>query len=1336
VADRTSTHKIISQVSAQDQGAVRLYQQLTRELEKLTLQQTNLRAAAQNVAQGLGPQNVAITDITSKAAGLDQRIGLLNAQIGATPAHVKQLAAGMGTAAQATGGFTKNAQAAHTAHGGLMRQMAGSGPPIQNFARGILSASANIPLMTGGLVAAGIVLANFVQTSLGNFAQLEQAVADIAAIKPEIDTDALFGQLSELQTRIPATSKELAASYYAIAQSIDLSAEQTLALTEKITRGAIAANADTAQWSQIVVGSMHQLGLGVQDVDHLMDVLITTINRGDVTGQELAAGWGRLVTAGTAVGASLEEIGGALVAVSKSAAPAAEDINNLTNAYQKLATDEAAGRLAAMGVEIADQAGNIRPLVDILTDLKIRLDDVARSQGEAGRAQALQNIFPDQQARAGINELLKRIPLIRSATEESIGAANVAWDAMATRIDTAAAKMKLVEGNIRHAQEAVGGFLAGVASALVQSGKDFRANTDAFGEDFIPWLNKGGRDLEEFWAWLNGTSEEFKRWRIEAETAEKGGGDFFENVASSISRTTTTYLTSTQQATAAFDEQARAAELSFGITQRATNSLGISLGTFQTQVAAMATANNQEYNEFKRTATEALAKIVADIKVLETEQRNLTVNTGKDMGEAGDAYERMAIRAGAALAAARNAQKELEQGLTDLESEPARIGRDVRTEQESLEYEKKLDEARKAAGIITETAIEKEARLAAERRKAAIDAFNQLQATTAATKRVQEAQDALTASTEKYRTELARLKQAKEDSLKAEEFEVAALGAAALRSELERLRDTAEEFGNSIKEATRTARIELTNTEAAAERFLETYREGVRAAEAAQNNLRDAANEVRDTFDRQAYELDLAMRKIEAQERRVISQLDAQIQAYQNALDALSRRHEQNLRPIQDAIYDQQQAVDRLDDAVREVAASYDRDLIPRQKELNALNKEAAEIDAARRFHDQRLEIQNLSAALQILTPGTAEYVEAQRRLSEAQQDLSVGERRFDLEQEIAGIEEAKEQAVDAAQARADAARAELETLREREEVLQRQYDLERRLIEENMAAVEAQRKARQDEFDTTKEGLRAQQQQLSQTRTDFEMAYKAFEKAAEQAVESARLTLSSMEAIAQSYIQPIKDRITFLETMERNSQTYYENEMKRVGNEITEVERQETAIRARHKGERDEIDTTITSTQALAEEEEKAAKREVEARQSVIDKLKEQWAWQNAINQLIQAGAPVPTGTKPYTPPPAPKTPPPTPGPGPHGFPITSPPPDGFAPNRLPEMPFNPAAYAPAFAPVGGGGGQAQQVILNMPINALIQPKGPVTSRDRAEIKRVMSQAVVDQMYTSGYLR
>jgi TP901 family phage tail tape measure protein len=311
--------------------------------------------------------------------------------------------------------------------------------------------------------AGGAAFAALAGVGVKSAAALEESVNNIASIKPDIDTSAVFKSLNEMSTRVPQTAAQLGDSLYNVFSSIDVTSEGALKLVEQFSKGAVGAQTDAATFGTAIVGQMNAYKLSVDDAAHLSDVFFNTVKNGVVTGQELASSLGPVTGSAKAAGVSIDELGALIAGVTKEGGPAAQNINNLNNLFMKFSTKEAQSAMKSVGVAATDSTGKFRPMIDVMGDLKAKLDVMT----PAAKANALQAIFPDAQARQGAQTIMSELDNVKGFLDENIhksGAAEAAYQQM---VKGFSAQTKLLVNTLKASLTTIGGAILPVITPLV-----------------------------------------------------------------------------------------------------------------------------------------------------------------------------------------------------------------------------------------------------------------------------------------------------------------------------------------------------------------------------------------------------------------------------------------------------------------------------------------------------------------------------------------------------------------------------------------------------------------------------------------------------------------------------------------------------------------------------------------------------------------------------------------------------------------------------------------------------------------------------------------------------
>jgi TP901 family phage tail tape measure protein len=149
-----------------------------------------------------------------------------------------------------------------------------------------------------------------------------------------------------------------------------------------------------AQAAGLVNDTLGEFRLGAEEAAPLVDKLALLMRVFGIRATELEPVLRGVATGASLTGASLDDTL-IVLGLTKSVLPSVEQAARSVNlAFNQLASDHTRKELAAIGVQVTDSSGKMRPLIEILSDLNTRTAKMSESQ----REHALASIFS---ARAG-----------------------------------------------------------------------------------------------------------------------------------------------------------------------------------------------------------------------------------------------------------------------------------------------------------------------------------------------------------------------------------------------------------------------------------------------------------------------------------------------------------------------------------------------------------------------------------------------------------------------------------------------------------------------------------------------------------------------------------------------------------------------------------------------------------------------------------------------------------------------------------------------------------------------------------------------------------------------
>jgi TP901 family phage tail tape measure protein len=492
--------------------------------------------------------------------------------------------------------FVKDADQARVAIRAFIGEFGGLPGISAGASASLLGVGSSATAMGAGVASAAAITVAGLTAAAKAASDLQFEVAAVKSIKLDLDTAAATASIRDLSTQVGQSSASLAKSLYDIFSSINIPQEQAVRLLEQFSKGAVAAQTDAKTFGTSLIGALNAFGKSTEDAGHFADVFFNVVRDGVVTGQQLAAGLGPLAASAKNAGVSFEELGALIAGTSKQGGDAAQNLNNLNNLLAKLVTKETAQDFAALGISLEDATGKIRSPIAILADLKVKLDAMT----ESARASALQNIFPDLQARAAATVILNQLDFINTqlATNRTeVGSAEKAYKTMA---DTSKASLDRLKESVAALAGEVGDSLT---PAIAESAEGWARALAVIRND----IAETRRRLQE--AGVGFTPPEAKTSGVAQTAAQALGGDVGKQTAFAPRAAEVGGAVAAAREFAKLEEQANFAVTQFGLLgdQAAVQFFA----AFAKAVAEQNPKLAQDFGEIVHTGASGLAGIWA-----------------------------------------------------------------------------------------------------------------------------------------------------------------------------------------------------------------------------------------------------------------------------------------------------------------------------------------------------------------------------------------------------------------------------------------------------------------------------------------------------------------------------------------------------------------------------------------------------------------------------------------------------------------------------------------------------------------------------------------------------
>lgn len=418
---------------------------------------TALQSVAQQLVGTVQALGVAIQQMTSSA----QQVSSSTDQM---QTAVTRVSTGFNTAGTAAEEFAQRLQETHRHLGNTEQQSQKTTTAVKAMESAFKSALAGLKKLFVAIGAAftGAVTAS---TAIGSSfeASMSQVASTMGITVEEIQNgseayEALSNSAQEwgAKTKYSATEAAEALNYLALAGYTVEEATNTL---PKVLNLAAAGGMELARASDMVTDSAAALGLGIDEIDKLIDQMAVTSQKSNTNVAQL--GEGILTVGGTAkiLSGGITELNTALGILADNGIKGAEGGTALRQIILNLTTptDKAAAKMAELGISVFDAQGNIKGLNEVFRDLNESL----KYASDQERMDALGTIFDARQLKSAT-------ALLANYGER--------WDELSGYIDASAGSAddmaKTLNNNLKGALEEMSSAAEGVAIRVYEVFKE------------------------------------------------------------------------------------------------------------------------------------------------------------------------------------------------------------------------------------------------------------------------------------------------------------------------------------------------------------------------------------------------------------------------------------------------------------------------------------------------------------------------------------------------------------------------------------------------------------------------------------------------------------------------------------------------------------------------------------------------------------------------------------------------------------------------------------------------------------------------------------------------
>lgn len=331
----------------------------------------------------------------------------------------------------------------------------------RRFSTALQSAGMGLGTLAVGFLAVGAAAGYFFYDAFTDWQEYQRQVA---LTKTQVDGfKASMQDLSGIGTRvandIAVPFEQIQPALFDIFSSTSANLKQSEILLRGFAKAAVAGQTDIQTAARGTISIMNAYNIPFENVDRILDIQFELVRKGVGTYSEFAKVFGRVVPSATRAGQSFETVAAMLAYMTRNGQSAAMSSTSAARALDAFSNPKAVKKLEQMGVKMRDIKGNLRPLVDVLTEFREKLMKLPTKE----RVGAILDVFKGAggtiQARRFIEQVLLRpgeledFKAMLKSMENASGTMNNAYGEMA---DTAASKTQLLSNKWQVLKIAVG----------------------------------------------------------------------------------------------------------------------------------------------------------------------------------------------------------------------------------------------------------------------------------------------------------------------------------------------------------------------------------------------------------------------------------------------------------------------------------------------------------------------------------------------------------------------------------------------------------------------------------------------------------------------------------------------------------------------------------------------------------------------------------------------------------------------------------------------------------------------------------------------------------------
>jgi TP901 family phage tail tape measure protein len=249
-------------------------------------------------------------------------------------------------------------------------------------------------VITQFIVRAMSQIRNAINEAVRDAIEFQRQVALIQTIADGASFDSIAENVRKVSDNFNIPLLEAAAGVYQALSNQVGNFEESLRFTEEASKFAKATNSSLSDSVDLLSGALRSYGLDVEDTGRVSGIFFTAIDKGRITADQLANSLGRVLEPASEIGIELEELSGAIAAISEKGLGTAETLTQFRGIITALTkpTDAMKLKLRELGFETTEQAVQTLKLDGLLNEL---------AKSTNGSSQEFAKLFPNVRGLGG-----------------------------------------------------------------------------------------------------------------------------------------------------------------------------------------------------------------------------------------------------------------------------------------------------------------------------------------------------------------------------------------------------------------------------------------------------------------------------------------------------------------------------------------------------------------------------------------------------------------------------------------------------------------------------------------------------------------------------------------------------------------------------------------------------------------------------------------------------------------------------------------------------------------------------------------------------------------------